>query len=111
MRLDRNVDSGYGNKYGLILKREFAEVLRQAPPGMQEKVSAAIKTLEDAGIIDWGDKPETEFFVIKLKDKFAANALVAYAGAASGFDPEYARDVSKLAARSGVYHPNCKMPD
>lgn len=59
------------------------------------------------------DKPgdENEFFVIKLKDVNASVALHAYANSAQAFDPEYARQVKELAARAGLNHPACKIPD
>jgi hypothetical protein len=60
--------------------------------------------------IDYGDRPETEFFVIKLKDKYASAALQAYAVAARADDPEYADDVMKLAYKADL-HPDKKKPD
>jgi hypothetical protein len=51
-----------------------------------------------------------EFFVLKLKDEFAAHALKAYAAAAMEYDPRYAEEVLELAARAEQM-PNRKRPD
>jgi hypothetical protein len=58
-----------------------------------------------------GERAKDEFFCIKLKDRFAQAALIAYAKEAQSFDPEYAGEVHKLAMRSGPNHPECKFPD
>lgn len=71
----------------------------------------AIRTLDNAGLIEWGDTPETDFFVLKLRDAFAQSALHAYADAASSHDDEYSGEVRALARRSGRDHPMCKFPD
>ena len=53
-----------------------------------------------------------EFFVIKLKDKFALPALLAYAEAVKETgDYEYAADITALANRAGDNSPYCKIPD
>lgn len=52
-----------------------------------------------------------EFFVIKLKDKNAEAALLAYADSCEADDPEFAADVRELARRAGPNHPLCKRPD
>jgi hypothetical protein len=75
-------------------------------------VMDAIALLEREGLIDWGNEgTESEFFVIKLKDKFAAPALIAYANAARATDPEYAYDVDGMSVRAGLNSPWCKRPD
>jgi hypothetical protein len=52
-----------------------------------------------------------EHFVLMLKDRYAHEALLAYAIAAHQDDPEYADEVHQLAMRAGRYHPLCKRPD
>lgn len=54
---------------------------------------------------------EGEFFVIMLKDKYARDALLAYAIAAQADGHEWADDVFELAKRAGHRHPKCKRPD
>jgi hypothetical protein len=85
MKLDRNVNDDGKGKYSLINNR--------------------------TGETQHGDTPEDEFFVIKLKDKYAQAALVSYANAAAQDDTEYANEVMEMATRSGPAHPLCKMPD
>lgn len=85
MRLVRNTSADGRCKYAIIDNRTG------------EKVEAKV-----------GD-PE-EFFVLKLKDEFAAEALRAYAEAAFMFDREYAGEVFDLAERAEKM-PNRKRPD
>jgi hypothetical protein len=85
MRLVRNTSEDGRCKYAIIDNRTG------------EKVEAKV-----------GD-PE-EFFVLKLKDEFAAAALKAYALAAEGYDTEYAEEVYALALRAEMM-PNRKRPD
>jgi hypothetical protein len=85
MKLDRNVNANGKGKYSIINNR--------------------------TGQVEHGDNPEDQFFVIKLKDKYAQAALLAYANAAAQDDTEYANEVMQLAMRSGPAHPLCKMPD
>lgn len=55
---------------------------------------------------------EEEFFVIKLKDRFALPALLAYAKAVrEDGDYEYAADIIALANRAGSNSLWCKWPD
>jgi hypothetical protein len=110
MKLDRNIPTGHGNKYGLIKNRRLEE-LRDRAGHLPTTIGNAILTLVDAGVLDWGCSPDTEFFVIRLKDRNAGPALGSYAIAAMTDDPEYANDVAELAARSGLRHPCCKRPD
>ena len=110
MKLDRNVNADGRGKYALLKLRravlyEPAETFRVTP------VLKAIELLEREEILDWGAGPDEEFFVIRLKDRFAAAALNAYADAASAADPEWADEVRSLAARAGPNSPFCKMPD
>lgn len=112
MKLDRNMNADGRGKYGLLLTRKLdAAKDVHSPQGLME-IEHAIKVLETAGILDWGDKPETEFFLIRLKDKYAGGALHTYASYAVRDDEvEYGRDVMEMAKRSGEFHPNCKKPD
>jgi hypothetical protein len=76
------------------------------------EIERAIKLLEDRGIIDYGNAgSESEFFLIRLKDKYAQAALYAYAEAALPDDAEYANEVIDMAKRSGEASPWCKAPD
>lgn len=111
MKLDRNLNADGRGKYGLILNRRLMDGKKKWSPGFARQVANAIEVLESAGIIDWGATPDTEFFVMRLRDRFASNALISYSQGAMGYDPEYAIEVGKLAHRSGYYHPNAKTPD
>ncbi len=106
MKLDRNInDDGLG-KYALINLRKLKGE-RWTPV-----VARALDTLCDAGVLEWGRVGDPdEFFLIKLKDQYAANALLSYQAAAYKDDPEWAEEVKKMALRSGPYHPLCKNPD
>jgi hypothetical protein len=117
MRLDRNKRT-YGpitgpGKYALIKIRKLDEYHSPdtANYAMLPQIVLALELLEATGILDWCDKPETESFVIRLKDAYAQDALATYAMKAEVDDPEYGLDVMKLAKRSGQNHPNCKRPD
>lgn len=103
MKLDRNINPDGRGKYALLKLRRQEKPF---PPACQD----AANTLKDFGLLDFGDTPETDFFVIRLKDKYAAPALAAYAYAAMRDDPEYAAEVSELA-RMAAKHPNPKQPD
>lgn len=106
MRLDRNTE-GRG-KYAVLKLRR----LHDARAGLPMEVLAAVQTLDDHGLIEWGESgTRGEFFNVSLKDVHAQPALIAYAGSAMLVDPEYARDVRELAARSGPGSRWCKDPD
>jgi hypothetical protein len=101
MRLDRNLKIGRG-KYALIRLRN----------------SGVVATVECAGeqcgiiplhAIDFGNSDDSDFFVIRLKDKYAAPALMAYADAAQCDDAEWANEVRELA-RKAEHHPNKALP-
>jgi hypothetical protein len=113
MKLDRNINGDGRGKYGLILNRELARAKDiHSPQGLTE-IEYAINILEHAGIIEWGGPhTENEFFVIKLKDKYAGGALHTYASyAVRDGEIEYGQDVMELAKRSGEFHSSCKKPD
>ena len=113
MRLDRNINEGGRGKYALLKLRKLDDFRDPADPFAEvaPKIANAITTLADAGILDWGNKPDSEFFVMRLKDKYAADALEAYAAAAIEDDPEYAGEVRDMADRAGPHSPWCKKPD
>ena len=114
MKLDRNeTDDGLG-KYAVINLRKLNETCghhstfhRWSP-----EVEKALKTLEEVGALEWGRVGDPdEFFLMKLKDKYAMNALMAYSSSAYKDDPEFADEVRHMALRSGPFHPLCKKPD
>ena len=111
MRLDRNISGDGRGKYGLIKNRELAALARRKHGALPDDVVHALNVLEDHALLDWGTTPETEFFVMRLKDESAAGGLRGYAAAAWHLDEEYAREILRLADRAGPYHPNCKRPD
>lgn len=116
MKLDRNLNADGRGKYGLILNRRIAEIGRDhgtADGTAGAAVAQALKVLQSFGVLDWGTTPETEFFVMRLKDAHAGPAMEAYAQSCydHGRDPDYTVDVKGLAMRSGLRHPRCKVPD
>jgi hypothetical protein len=114
MKLDRNIHERGLGKYALLKLRKLTDFTDPADPFQEvaKPIVDAITTLEKAGILDWGDKPESEFFVMRLKDKYSRCALHAYADEARrDGEKEFSDEVSSLAMRSGLHHPNCKKPD
>ena len=103
MKLDRNITEPRRGKYALI-KLRMAELRFTETASGQEYVGVQSEA------VDFGDTPETEFFVIRLRDKYAAAALAAYAGAAMRDDMEYAVEVLKLAS-AAAKSPCQKQPD
>lgn len=98
MKLDRNITEPRRGKYALIKLRI------DEPSG----VGCMYQIKPEA--VDFGDTEDTDFFVIRLKDKYAAAALFAYAKAAYSDDPEYANEIIALAVEARD-HPNKKKPD
>lgn len=126
MKLDRNINDTGRGKYGLVNNRALQEYLdilpgdiatRGTQPNSVEmealKVANAVSFLEAMGVIDWGETgSEAEFFVIKLRDKYAGGALHTYASyAVEDGEIEYGQDIMELAKRSGEFNPHCKKPD
>lgn len=122
MKLDRNTNPHGRGKYALIK-------LRVAGGKNKACQSLGFSTIPNEAI-DYGDTPDTEFFVLRLKDQFAAPALRAYANAvfmeamrldrkahqtletsaqASGLR-EYGWEIERLADIAEK-HPNQKIPD
>jgi hypothetical protein len=112
MKLDRNINPNGIGKYALLKLRMLENVRDPGAFGeLASSVAKALELLEMDGILDWGNTPQTDFMVIRLKDKYAQAALRAYADAARSDDPEYAAEIDEMAARSGPSHPFCKRPD
>ena len=113
MLLDRNHPDNEGHgKYALILVRKLDDCRSGTFGELPKDMEAALKLLTDEGIIDLGmPLTESEFFVIRLKDRFAQEALAAYAQAAFEIDPEWSEEVHVLSGRSGLANPWCKDPD
>jgi hypothetical protein len=112
MKLDRNINANGRGKYALLKLRKLDDWLHSgATAEVPKPIAEAIELLEKEGILDWGNTIDSEFMVIRLKDKYAADALSRYAVVASVDDPEYASEIAEMAHRSGPNHPNCKKPD
>lgn len=112
MKLDRNINANGRGKYALLKLRKLDDWLTSgAFAEVPKPIVDAIALLEKEGILDWGNTPETEFFVIRLKDRYASGGLFGYARDADLHDHEYAKEVAEMAMRSGQNHPNCKRPD
>lgn len=110
MKLDRDQNFQGRGKYALLKLREIRR--HEGPYGLNSNIRDAIATLEAAGILDWGNKEtETEFFLIRLRDKYARAALLAYSAAASADDGEWAMAVAEMAERAGERNPFVKKPD
>jgi len=113
MKLDRNINKDGTGKYALLKMRKLREVRIELSPGTLEwhELEDALETLEFHDIVDFGSGAGTpgDFFVIRLKDKYASAALGAYARAADQDDPEYAAEVRALAAAARVH--GTRKPD
>jgi len=112
MKLDRSINPNGRGKYALLKLRRLDDYTEQTTFGeLSKPIADALKLLEVHGILDWGNTVDSEFMVIRLKDRYAALGLSGYANAARLDDPEYAGEIDEMARRSGPYHPNCKKPD
>lgn len=98
MKLDRNITTPRRGKYALIKLR------------VDQPVHANGMAMVNSDAVDYGDTSDTDFFVIRLKDRYAAPALRAYANAARNDDREYAKEIDLLADRADC-HPNQRQPD
>lgn len=115
MKLDRSINIDGKGKYALVRLRGI------------EKSSEAwllLKRLEEIGVLDWGKTGDPdEFFVIKLRDRYADRTLSGYADAVMddarhSLDEkrmkglaQYAVEVQKLTGRAGILSGFCKEPD
>lgn len=110
MRLTRNTTSDGRCKYALVRLDKIRAAQEQDPT-----VQAALKLLENRGLLEYGEKgSEEEAFTIKLKDRFAADALQAYASKVRQSTSteewrEYADEIDEIAVRS-LRHPKRKLP-
>lgn len=107
MKLDRNITKPRRGKYALIKLRIDGAILepmfrdaRIIPTHYEVKKQA----------VDFGNDDDSDFFVIRLKDKYAAAALGAYGAAAFADDPEYGLSVLNLA-KAAAEHPAKRIPD
>lgn len=112
MKLDRNVEALDSGKYAVVKLRRLRQIRETEGQEQFLRVKRSLDCLERAGVLTYG-KPGSadEFFVLMLKDEFAAPALRSYAAAANGYDNEYGGEVLELANRSGDRSPHCKRPD
>lgn len=111
MKLDRNINADGRGKYGLIKNRRLEEIMAGRDVDAMD-VRDAIEVLERAGIIDWGSTPGTEFFAIRIKDKYAGGALTTYAQyAIRDGEVEYGQEIMQMAKRAAEFSPHCKKPD
>jgi len=99
------------NKYALIRNRKLDEIAAKYGGELPAEIAHALALLLQAGVLDVGDSPATEFFVMRLKDRFAGPALSMYSQHAAAVDLEYAKEVSDLSRRAGMSHPLCHNPD
>src|SRR5690349_16291653 len=120
MKLDRNINPNRRGKYALLKLRRLTEIEGwdggEGEALDRQAVIDAVALLERAGILDWGwAGTDGEFFVIRLKDKYAAEAIRAYSDAVVkdaasivGDEPAYkdrmqwALEVQKLQERAGI---------
>ena len=110
MKMDRNINPNGRGKYALLLLRKLA--LCEGGTTFNNAIEQAVQTLDEAGLIDWGIVgTDREFFLMRLKDKYAEDGLLAYAKAAAVDDLEYAGEVQDMANRAGTNSPFCKRPD
>jgi hypothetical protein len=96
LKLDRNAAGNAGRgKYALLLLRKLtADIPKEV-------------------ILDWGTRgSESEFFVMRLKDRYAQSGLWNYANVAEHEgNQEWAEEVFEMANRSGPSNRWCKVPD
>lgn len=104
MKLDRNITTPRRGKYALIK-------LREAEPNFSECGLGTEYVSVPASAVDFGNTEDSDFFVIRLKDKYAERALTAYSVAARlDGEAEYADEIQALADLSRN-HPSKKRPD
>jgi len=115
MKLDRDINKDGKGKYALVRLRTITN---------DSEAAGLLARLCELGVLDWGNvgAPD-EFFLMRLKDKYAGEALSAYADAVAldarrELDEARSRDkfqyaiaVQKLCTRAGTLSPFCKEPD
>src|SRR5690554_2280461 len=88
MRFDHKIPENKGEgKYALVNMRR----VRALEEHHQESIRSLLRTLDRYGVLD-----KDAFFPIKMKDKYAAPALMAYAERARLDDPEWANEIMRL---------------
>ena len=103
MKLDRNITTPRRGKYALIK-------LRISTPIPVREIGKIVAFSVDASAVDFGDTDDSDFFVMRLKDKYTGAALAAYANAAMLDDLEYGREMMVLAQKA-IEHPLKRRPD
>lgn len=117
MKLRRNETPDGTGKYCLI------KLDQPGAPVLESKKHQGQYLAIPASVLDFGETPESEFFVLKLKDVFAGPALLAYGKAVLQFArdnsmahpdairslEEYAWDVIALSERA-MNHPKKRLP-
>lgn len=109
MRLDRNTTEDGQGKYAVIKMRKFREMTNPNNDKfgrVRQELLTAMDVLRSRGVLAAPD----EFFVLMLKDKNTAPALLAYAREAAISDLEYGQAVQDLALESS-YRVDLKEPD
>ncbi len=105
MKLDRNINPSGKGKYAVINLRKIP-----GDPRTPQELAAAI--LANPECVEFGAVgSQDEFFLIKLKDRYARGPLLRYAAEAYMDDPEYAAEVDAMSSRAGLLSPFCKKPD
>ena len=105
MKFDRDMNDNGKGKYALIKLRDLPGEVKT-----REEILEAVNNNPEC--IDLGYVgSDSEFFVLRLKDKYAAAALRAYANEANiDNNTQWAIQVLKLVDRA-IHHPNKKTPD
>lgn len=106
MKLDRNINQDGRGKYALIKLRETSLNASHKALAIAESKMLVVEPYA----VDFGDSEDTDFFVIRLKDKYAAPALHAYGESAMRDDPEYGREIIELW-RIASRHQAKQKPD
>ena len=114
MKLDRNITNPRRGKYALIKLRDA--VIR--PPDRRRGTTEV-----STNSIDFGDTDDSDFFVMRLKDRFTGPALRAYASAITSHLAtlpaddetreglvEYHHEIIRLAEQAHA-NPNQRTPD
>lgn len=106
MEMDRNSNSDGKGKYALVQMRKVPRHVTWQSP---DSIASAI--IKDNTILDYGlAGSDSEFFVIRLKDKHAAKALLAYAKSIEKEDKKFAMQVRNMALRAASMKSK-KKPD
>lgn len=123
MKLIRNTTPDGSCKYAIVRLDRIRKLNGKKQSAKRKKIEQLLVALTKEGVLEFG-RPgtEEEHFVIKLKDRFALSALLAYAREvrieASSFRTggtmksdliQYADEIEDLARRS-LNHQNRKMP-